>query len=64
MIKDHLPSSKNCCCSEMSSKPCSCGPLQNRGATDGGLYFGEGQGFKHKKKDLFVNTFELSWTAD
>jgi hypothetical protein len=26
MIKDHLPSSKNCCCSGMSSKLGSCGP--------------------------------------
>jgi hypothetical protein len=33
--------------------------LKNRGARDGGFYIRKGQGLKQKKKDLFVNTFEL-----
>jgi hypothetical protein len=32
-------------------------------ARDGDLYFGKGQGLKQKKKDLFMNTFELPWSA-
>jgi hypothetical protein len=37
--------------------------LKNRGARDGGVYFGKGQGLKQKKKDLIMNSFELPWTA-
>jgi hypothetical protein len=39
------------------------GELAKQLTKDGGSYFGEAQGLNHKRKDWFVNSFHLAWTA-